>query len=250
MLGIIEGITEFLPISSTGHLILTGQLLRIPQTDFLKSFEIIIQLGAIFAVVTLYGKKLLLKGDIVKRVLVAFVPTGVIGLLFYSLLKRYLLGNANITLIMLFLGGIALIAFELKYKEPEAAIDTIQHISYKQACIIGLFQSLALIPGVSRAAATIMGGLLLNIKRETIVMFSFLLAIPTLGAATGLDLLKNANSFSEQDIGLLAIGFITSFLVALAAIKFFLAFIKTHTFIPFGVYRILVALVFWITFIR
>ncbi len=248
MLGIIEGITEFLPVSSTGHLILAAELLKIPESAFLGSFEIIIQLGAIFAVVFLYWRALL-QIENIKKLLVAFIPTGIIGLTVYKLIKQYLLGNEYVVVGALFLGGIVLIVFELLHKEKheeEESEKGISDVTYKQALGIGLFQSLAMVPGVSRSAATIMGGLLLGLKRKTTVEFSFLLAVPTMCAATGLDLLKNAAHFSRGEADVLLVGFIVSFIVALLSIKFLLVYIQKHNFIPFGVYRIVLALLFWL----
>ncbi len=242
-LGIVEGLTEFLPVSSTGHLILVGQLLNIPPTDFLKSFEIVIQLGAILSVVVLYWRSFL-NIEIIKKLIVGFIPTGVIGLIFYKILKTYLLGNSYIVVTALLLGGLTLIAFEYWHTPVDTEETSVTDISYRQSFIVGLFQSIAIIPGVSRSAATIVGGLLLGIPRSTIVEFSFLLAVPTMVAATGLDILKNVSLFNTSDAGLLAVGFITSFVVALASIKFLLGYVRTHTFIPFGVYRVVVALLF------
>jgi undecaprenyl-diphosphatase len=248
ILGVVEGITEFLPISSTGHLVLASALFHVQQSEFQKSFEIIIQLGAILAVVVLYWRAFL-NLEILKRIIVAFIPTGIIGLALYKVVKTYLLGNSAIVLWALFLGGVALIVFELWHKNRSAVsiddISSVEHISYKQSLLIGLFQSIAIIPGVSRSAATIVGGLLLGLKRTTIVEFSFLLAVPTMLAVSGLDLVKNASSFSMDDTFILAIGFITAFIVAILAIKFLLRYIRTHTFIPFGIYRIVAAVVFW-----
>ncbi len=250
-LGIIEGVTEFLPISSTGHMILFSDLLKLTQTDFLKSFEIIIQLGAILAVVAIYWRRLLVNTEILKRVIVAFIPTGIIGLTLYKYIKGYLLGNNQVVLLALFLGGIIIIVFEWwNKKNPKTeAITEIEKISYKQAIYLGLFQSVAVVPGVSRSAATIIGGLSMKIKRETIVEFSFLLAVPTMAAATGLDLLKNSTSFSTNDIGLLLAGFCTSFVVAILAIKTFVSYIQKHDFTAFGIYRIILAIVFAIFFL-
>lgn len=245
VLGIVEGITEFLPISSTGHLILVGSLLDIPQSDFVKSFEIAIQLGAILAVVFLYAKILLRNGALIKKVVVAFIPTAVIGLLFYKIVKQLLLGSQAVVLWMLALGGIALIIFELLHAEKKTAENELAHMSYKTALTVGLFQSIAIIPGVSRAAATIVGGLLCGLTRKSITEFSFLLAIPTMAAATGLDLLKNASSFSLNHLTILAVGFVSAFIVALFSVKFLLRFIKTHTFIAFGVYRVVIAIILW-----
>jgi undecaprenyl-diphosphatase len=244
ILGIIEGVTEFLPISSTGHLILASQLLKIPESNFQKSFEIIIQLGAIASVVLLYWKALW-NIENIKKLIVAFIPTGVIGLLFYGVVKTYLLGNSLVVLAALFLGGIALIVFERFHTEPKDTAPDIGTITYKQSALIGVFQSFAIIPGLSRSASTIVGGLLLGLHRKTIVEFSFLLAVPTMLAATALDLIKNASLFSRDQFSLLAVGFITAFIVAIVSIKFLLKFIEKHNFVSFGVYRILAALLFW-----
>ncbi|OIO32413.1 MAG: undecaprenyl-diphosphatase UppP [Candidatus Yonathbacteria bacterium CG_4_10_14_3_um_filter_47_65] len=245
ILGVIEGFTEFLPVSSTGHLILVGHLLGLSQTDFQKSFDIIIQLGAIAAVVALYAQTLF-SVNTIKKLAVAFAPTGVIGFAFYKIVKTLLLGNESVVLWSLFLGGIALILFELVYKEPADADGGIDNISYRQSFVIGLCQSIAIVPGVSRSAATIMGGLALGIGRKTVIEFSFLLAVPTMLAATGFDLVKNANTFSADEFGILAIGFFMSFLVAITSMKFLLGFIKQHNFIPFGVYRVVAAIAFWL----
>jgi undecaprenyl-diphosphatase len=243
--GVVEGITEFLPISSTGHLMLTARYLGIAQTEFVKSFEIVIQSGAILAVVFLYWKTLRKSASLWSKLFVAFLPTAIIGALLYKTVKGFLLNSNNVVLWALFLGGIALIVFEFFHLEKENAAGDLSEISYPQAMMIGLFQSLAIIPGVSRAAATIVGGLIVGLKRRTIVEFSFLLAIPTMAAAMALDLLKSAPAFNSGQFLVLAVGFLVSFAVALAAIRFLLVFIKRHTFIPFGIYRIIIALVFW-----
>ncbi len=248
ILGIVEGVTEFLPVSSTGHLILASSLLHIPESAFLKSFEIVIQLGAILSVIVVYWKKLW-NWEMIKKLLVAFIPTGIIGLALYKIVKTYLMGSTTIVLWSLALGGICLIVFEMWYKKkPLSELQESDEISYKQAAIIGTFQSLAIIPGVSRSASTIVGGLLLGLTRTTIVEFSFLLAVPTMLAASGLDLVKNYSIFSMDQFGVLAVGFIVSFLVALGSIKFLLQYIRKHDFIPFGIYRILLASVFAIIF--
>jgi len=246
ILGIVEGITEFLPISSTGHLMLTSRYLGITQTEFVKSFEIAIQSGAILAVAVLYWKTLWKGWEIWKRILAAFFPTALIGTLLYKFIKGYLLGSTSVVLWSLFIGGIFIIIFERIHGEKNDAVGELSSITYRKALLIGLFQSIAVIPGVSRAAATIIGGLLLGLKRKTIVEFSFLLAIPTMGAALALDLVKSAHAFSNENFLVLAVGFIVSFAVALMAIRFLLVFIKRHTFVPFGIYRMLVAVAFWL----
>lgn len=245
ILGITEGITEFLPISSTGHLILAADILRLEKTDFLKTFEIVIQLGAIFSVVALYWKKFLFDRETWKKITVALLPTLVIGALFYKIVKNYFLGNSAVVLWSLILGGIFLIIFELIHKEKEEASEEMKDVSYKQSLAIGLFQSIAIIPGVSRSASTIIGGLILGLKRKTIVEFSFLLAVPTMLAASTLDLYKNYRLFSPDQFGVLSAGFVISFIVALLSIKWLLKFIQNHSFIGFGIYRILAAVLFW-----
>jgi undecaprenyl-diphosphatase len=249
ILGIVQGISEFLPISSTGHMILASHLMGLKHTEFLKSFEIAIQVGTILSVVVLYWRSLLVDFEVIKRLVVAFIPTGVLGLTLYKLIKGYLLGSETVVLCSLLIGGIFIVAFEYWYREKEDATSEIREISYKNAVIIGLFQSIAMIPGVSRSASTILGGLWLGLKRKTIVEFTFLLAVPTMLAATGYDLIKSGSQFSFDQIQYLLVGFVTAFVVALLAIKFLLQFIKTHTFIPFGIYRI-VLVVFWFLLLK
>jgi undecaprenyl-diphosphatase len=246
ILGIVEGITEFLPISSTGHLILTAKLLRLSQTEFMKTFEIAIQLGAILSVVVLYRRRLFADIAALKKIIAAFIPTAILGLISYKAIKGFLFSDARIVLWALFLGGVFLVVFELAHKEKKDTAEDISAIPYKTAVLIGVFQSVAMIPGVSRAAATICGGLLLGLKRRTVVEFSFLLAVPTMLAATALDLFKSAPSFSAGQFAFLSAGFIASFMVAMVAIKFLLYFIKNNNFIPFGIYRMIAALIFWL----
>ena len=243
ILGVIEGITEFLPISSTGHLILASELLGLPASEFVKSFQIAIQLGAIAAVVFLYWKSFL-NLQLLTKLFVAFIPTGLVGFLIYPFAKEYLLGNPSIVVWSLFLGGIALIVFE-KFHTERVSEENVTDITYRQALLVGVFQSIAIIPGVSRSAATIVGGLIVGMRRIAIVEFSFLLAVPTMAAATGYDLLKSAGTFATDDFGLLAIGFATSFIVALLSMRFLLGIVRRYSFVPFGIYRILLAIVFF-----
>lgn len=287
ILSIVEGITEFLPISSTGHMILAADLLKIPQTEFLKSFEIIIQFGAILAVVSLYLKVLLTNRVILTKLLVAFIPAGVVGLVLYKFIKSYLLGSTSVVLWSLFIGGVILIAWEKYYQtrlldwprghypfhgvarfrgndngdggndkyishdQKQILRDRkIEELSYKKAFIIGIFQSLSVIPGVSRAAATIVGAMSVGLSRKAAVEFSFLLAVPTMAGATGLDLVKSSFNFSKAEWGILGVGFVGAFITALIAVKFFLRFIERHTFVLFGIYRIVLAVLFWMVVIR
>lgn len=247
LLGIVEGVTEFLPISSTGHLILASRMLGVSPGEFAKSFEIAIQLGAILSVFALYGRRLLMEKEILRRVLAAFVPTGIVGFILYPWIKGFFLESIAVVLWALFAGGAVLIAFELWYSEKSAAPagENLADISYTHAFTIGIFQAVSVVPGVSRAAATIVGGMAMGLGRKAALEFSFLLAIPTMAAATGFDLVQHAGAFSSAEFGVLAAGFFVSFVTALFAIKFLLAFTERHTFIPFGVYRIVAALAFW-----
>lgn len=245
ILSIVEGLTEFIPVSSTGHLVLAADFLGIAQTDFVKSFEIAIQLGAILAVMSLYWRKLLFDKKVFVRLAAAFVPTAILGFILYTFIKQALLGNTLLTLAALFAGGLVLIAIELLYKEKDHDTEDIGSLSVAKAFLIGLAQSVSMVPGVSRAGATIIGGLLLGLKRKVAVEFSFLLAVPTMVAATGLDLFKTSFQFSSDAYTLLAIGFIGAFVTALLAVKYLLQYISNHTFLAFGVYRILLALLFW-----
>lgn len=244
ILSVVEGLTEFLPISSTAHLVLASRVLSIVQTDFVKSFEIAIQLGAILSVVVLYWKKFLVDVEVLKRVLVAFVPTAVVGVLMYRYIKTFLLGNLMVTVLALFVGGILIILFE-RVKDSGKGMGKIQELSYGQSVFIGIFQAISVIPGVSRAAATIFGGMIAGMDRSAAVEFSFLLAVPTMAGATGIDLLNSYQSFSDGRIWMMIAGFVGSFVVATAAIKFLLAYIKSNSFVMFGVYRILVSIAFW-----
>jgi undecaprenyl-diphosphatase len=242
LLGILEGATEFLPISSTGHLILASHLLKIPETPFITSFIIAIQLGAIAAVVVMYWRTLI-KIETIKKLVVAFLPTAVIGLALYPVAK-HLLESPTVVVMALLIGGVVLIAIELVVKRRIEDEGSAGDVTYRQAFMLGLFQSLAIIPGVSRSGASIAGGLLLGMRRLAVVEFSFLLAVPTMAAATGLDLLKSYKDFASGDFGLLAIGMVSAFTVAYLSLKFLLQFARRYTFIPFGIYRILLAILF------
>lgn len=250
ILALVEGITEFLPVSSTGHLILTSKLLNIPQTDFVKSFEIIIQLGAILSIVTIYWKTITTSIKVWQRIIISFIPTATLGLVFYSFIKQFLIGNVYVTLFALFFGGILLIILEKVYKEQIYHLDNIEKLSLKKAFAIGVIQSFSMIPGVSRAAATIFGGLFVGLKRKTAVEFSFLLAIPTMAAATVLDLKESNFSFSPYEWSLLAVGFAGAFITAYFTVKFFLKYIQNHSFVVFGIYRIVLSILFWLLIIN
>ncbi len=242
VMGIVEGITEFLPISSTGHLILTADFLNIPQTNFLKSFQIAIQFGAILAVVFLYWKRIFLEIDTMKKILTAFVPTGIIGFIFYDFIRESLISNKNLVAISLVLGGLVIIFFEKFLYGKKSKTKNINNISYFQAIFIGFFQAISIIPGISRSAATVIGGLIFGISRRTIVEFSFILAVPTMAVATVFDLFRNIDYFNSDQLGILGVGFLVSFLMAILAIKFLLNFVKKYSFVSFGVYRIVIGI--------
>lgn len=246
ILGLVEGLTEFLPISSTAHIIITSNALNIIQSDFVKTFEIAIQSGAILAVLVLYWRKFT-NLEVLKRVIWAFIPTAILGLIFYKIVKAHLIGNMTVILYALAIGGVVLIVFEKYQKKRNSQTELPSEstdISYKNSFLIGIFQAIAIIPGVSRSAATIVGGMLLGIKRETIVEFSFLLAVPTILAATALDLLKSFHQIvnSSAFIGELSVGFVASFFMAIISIKFLLNYLKKNSLTAFGIYRILLVI--------
>jgi undecaprenyl-diphosphatase len=242
ILGVVEGLSEFLPISSTGHLILASALMKLKQTDAHKVFEVTIQSGAMLAVVYIYRKQLVSRLDLFKKLCFAFIPTGVLGYLLYKIVKS--LFQPSVVSYTLIAGGVAFIVIERYIKNRPATVTNIQDISYRQAFTIGMIQSLSMIPGVSRSGATIMGGLLTGLNRKDAAEFSFLLALPTMFAATAYDIYKNHAVFSFGDWQNILAGFITSFVFAVIGIKALLKFITSHTFIPFGIYRIAVGAIF------
>jgi undecaprenyl-diphosphatase len=249
ILGIVEGITEFLPISSTGHLILTTRLLQIAETDFVKTFIIVIQLGAILAAAVLYWRRLLLDPRTLTLTMAAFIPTGVIGFVLYKVIKG-LLGNPAIVVWSLLVGGVVMLAIERWLRDRRPRITHVRDISYGQAVVIGTCQALSMIPGVSRSAATIMTGLVLGVERKAIVEFSFILAIPTMVAASAYEIYKTRHQMDLAQLDLLAVGFVVAFVLALVAIKFLVRFVQTHTFNAFGIYRIAAAIAFWLIVLR
>ncbi|ABQ27776.1 undecaprenyl-diphosphate phosphatase [Geotalea uraniireducens] len=242
ILGVVEGLSEFLPISSTGHLILASALLKIKQTDAHKVFEVTIQSGAILAVVYIYRKQLASRSDLLLKVCAAFIPTGVLGYLLYKTVKSFF--QPSMVSYMLIAGGIAFLAIERHLKNRSSAGEGLQDISYGKALLIGIIQSLSMIPGVSRSGATIMGGLLVGMDRKAAAEFSFLLAIPTMLAATAFDIYKNFGIFSFGDWQNILAGFVTSFIFAVIGIKALLKFITGHTFVPFAIYRIAAGVLF------
>jgi len=253
ILSIVEGVTEFLPISSTGHLILTSRLLAIPSSEFLKTFEIAIQLGAVLAVAHLYWRKLLSDFKLIQKAIIGLIPTIIIGIFMYPFLKSFLLESVQTVSISLIVGGIVILFIESRFKkrgnDDKKITNDLSKVTYKQAFFTGLTQSIAIIPGVSRSAASIFGGMTVGLDRKTATEFSFILALPTITAATGFDVIQTAPSFSQSQIIQLTIGIILSFIVALISIKWLLKYISTHTFTGFGWYRIAIGIIFLLLFL-
>lgn len=237
ILGIIEGITEFLPISSTGHLIVGSELMGLPQTEANKAFEVIIQLSAILAVIANYKDKFSLKHfDLWVKVFIAFLPIAIIGLLFSTQIKT--LFSVQVVAVMFIVGGIVFLIVEYFQKNAVAKTLDVEDINYKQAALVGIAQIFALVPGTSRAGSTIVGALLVGLSRKASAEFSFLLALPVLAAASGMDLLKHYKEFSGANLLPLIIGFVVSFIVAYFTMKLFIRFLEKFTFVGFGIYRI------------
>ncbi|MBJ3814231.1 undecaprenyl-diphosphate phosphatase [Shimwellia pseudoproteus] len=259
ILGIVEGLTEFLPVSSTGHMIIVGNLLGF-KGDIAETFEVVIQLGSILAVVVMFwrrlfgligihfGNKVPYEGDHSNQestgrlslihILLGMIPAVVLGLVFHDTIKS--LFNPVNVMYALVVGGFLLLAAEyLKPKKPRAV--GIDDMTYRQAFVIGCFQCLALWPGFSRSGATISGGMLMGVSRYAASEFSFLLAVPMMMGATVLDLYKSWHFLNVQDLPMFAVGFFTAFVVAMIAIKTFLAVIKRISFVPFAIYRFIVA---------
>ncbi|HSX48926.1 MAG TPA: undecaprenyl-diphosphatase UppP [Candidatus Saccharimonadales bacterium] len=250
IISLVEGVTEFLPISSTAHQVLISNILNISQTGFVKNFEIIIQLGAILAVVVLYWRKFLVDFKLMKNLFVALVPALGVGFFFFSFIKNILIGNYTVSLIALIVGGIALIAVEKYFEKRKKETFDTNKLSYKDSFIIGVFQSVSVIPGVSRSAATIVGGMFTGLTRESATEFSFLLAVPTMLAATALDIFKSRSELMGLNFTILAVGFVGAFVFALISIKFLIGYVKKHSFIPFGVYRIVFAILYWVLILK
>lgn len=241
IIGIVEGLTEFLPISSTGHMIITEKLLGVIETDFVKVFTIAIQLGAILAVIVLYRKKFFNRHilSFYTKLLIGVIPAIILGFLFAKKIDQLLESSLTVA-ITLFLGGIILIFIDNYFKNPR--IQSEKQVTYKNSFIIGVWQCLAMVPGVSRSAASIIGGMQQKLTRSAAAEFSFFLAVPTMLAATGYKLFKyfkEKNGFTGQEIKLLAIGNVVAFFIAIIAIKFFIEFLKKHGFRVWGIYRII-----------
>lgn len=243
ILAIVEGLTEFLPVSSTGHMIIASSVLGIAENEFVKNFTVIIQFGAILSVVVLYWKRFFKSFEFYIKLFIAFIPAAVIGILIVDFIDK-LLGNVIVVAVSLLLGGIFLLFVDKIFEKNELKADS--GTTRKSAFVIGLFQVIAMIPGVSRSAATIIGGLTQKLTRKAAAEFSFLLAVPTMFAATCYKLFKIYQSeagFTSHDILILAVGNIVAFIVAMLAIKFFISFLTRHGFKVFGYYRIIVGMI-------
>lgn len=238
IIAIIEGLTEFLPVSSTGHMIITQKLLGIESTEFVKAFTVIIQFGAILSVIILYWKRFFQSWTFYLKLLAGFIPAAVLGFLFSDIIDD-MLESVLVVAIMLVLGGILMLFVDKWFNKPKED----QNLTYKNAFIIGVFQCIAMIPGVSRSMATIVGGMTRGLTRKNAAEFSFFLAVPTMAAATGYKMLKLFTSptgfdMLQENIGVLIIGNVVAFIVAMLAIKFFIGFITKYGFKLFGWYRI------------
>lgn len=245
IIAIIEGLTEFLPISSTGHMILASAAMKIHDDEFTKTFEIAIQLGAILAIAIMYMKRFLRGINIYLKLLVAFIPTAIVGFLAYDFIKTYLF-NPMVVSISLIIGGIILIIIDKKVENRKSEIKEVEDIPYKNAFYIGLIQCLSMIPGTSRAAATIIGGMFNRFDKKQATEFSFLLAVPTMFAAGGYDLLKTPIDFTRAEIIMLISGLFFAFVSAWVAVKIFLRIVEKYGFQYFGYYRIALGIIFLI----
>ena len=244
ILGIVEGITEFLPISSTGHMIIASSIMGINNDRFVKLFEVCVQFGAILSVVVLYWKRFFdfSKIQFYYKLIAAFIPAAIFGLLFAKKID-VLLESSMVVGTTLLVGGIILLFIDKLFKKPE--VETMEEVSYAKSVVIGCFQVIAMIPGVSRSAATILGGLQQKLTRKLAAEFSFFLAVPTMFAATVKklwDYHKEGFILHGNDMTMLIIGNVIAFIVAMIAIKTFLGYVQKHSFRAFGIYRILAGL--------
>ena len=238
ILAVIEGLTEFLPVSSTGHMVIASSIMGIGHDDFVKLFEVAIQLGAILAVVVLYWKKFIdfSKWQFYLKLIIAVIPALFFGFLLNDFIDNTL-GDPIFIAIVLLVGGIVLLFIDNVFKTP--TVQEEEKISFLRAFIIGCWQCVAMIPGVSRSAASIIGGMQQKLTRKLAAEFSFFLAVPTMAAATGYKLLKGYKSLTTEDIKMLAIGNVVAFIVAMLAIRFFIGFLQKHGFKLFGYYRVI-----------
>jgi len=238
IIGIIEGFTEFLPISSTGHMIVASKFLGIEQSAVVKAYEVIIQFAAILAVMLLYREKINLKEiDLWSKIFAAFLPLAMIGFLLKDWVKEIF--NVETVAWMFIVGGIIFIVVEYFHKDTEKRSQDLEEVTWSQAMSIGFGQVFSLVPGTSRAGSTIIAGMLSGVSRKASTEFSFLLAIPVMMAVSGYDLLKHYQDFMGADLTAFAVGFVVAFVVAYITIKMFIVFLQRFTFVAFGIYRII-----------
>ncbi len=245
ILGLVEGITEFLPISSTAHLILTSQLLKIEHSEFLKLFEVVIQSGAILAVAFLYFRYILNHKSLIINLIISFIPTAIIGFLFHDTIKNIFFESNLLIASSLLIGGILFLILEYFIKKGSLKLTLeLSKMTYSKALLIGTIQALAIVPGVSRAGAVIVIMILLKYKRTDSALYSFLLAAPTIFAASIFDLASTdlAIFSSGQSLILLSIGFITAFISALLVMRWFIEYLQKNNLALFGIYRIIISL--------
>lgn len=245
ILGIIEGITEFLPISSTFHLIVTGKLMNLPQTDFIKLFDVFIQSGAILAVILLYFEDLFKQKKLLINIFLSFIPTAVIGFLLHKVIKNFFFEDMPLMLFATIVVSLLFILLEYLIKKGHLKLNkNLSKIDFTTAILIGIFQALAVIPGVSRSGATIGALMLFGYKRPEAALYSFFLSIPTILAAGGLDLLSSGHLITQSNnLIILITGFISSFIAASMAIRWLIKYLQTHSLVPFAIYRIILSLV-------
>lgn len=252
ILGVVEGITEFLPISSTFHLIFTSSILRVSQDDFTKLFEVFIQSGAILSVALLFFTDVVKYKELMKKVLVSFLPTAIVGFVLYEFIKQVLFENQILMIGIFALVGVVFLLVERMIKKDKVTLKKdIQSLTYKEAIIIGLVQSLAVLPGVSRAGAVIVAMMLLRFKRDKAAYYSFLLSVPTIFAASFFDLYKMRDiiSYYSNNWILLIVGFVTAFASSYFVVKWFIRFLQKNTLLIFGFYRILLAIILLLAFV-
>lgn len=242
ILAIVEGLTEYLPISSTGHIILTSAFLGINENEFVKDFTVIVQFGAILSVVVLYWRDLIRSIALYKKLFIAFLPAAVIGFALKNVIQD-LLGSVTVVAWSMLIGGVVILLVEKFLPKEKLTTHSTDKVLYKDAVVIGLAQCVALVPGVSRSASTIIGGMLQKLDRKTAAEFSFLLAVPTLGAATAYKLLKIAPHIHSADIKVILMGNVISFVVGAITIKTFVHYLSRYGFKIFGYYRILIGIV-------
>ncbi|HLC94378.1 MAG TPA: undecaprenyl-diphosphate phosphatase [Patescibacteria group bacterium] len=249
VLGAVEGITEFLPISSTAHLILTANFLFLPSSEFVKFFEVFIQAGAIAAVVVLYISYISSRYRLIKNLFFSFIPTAIVGFLLYKTIKNVFFDSFSLIAVSIGVVGVVFLLVELSIKKRVLSLTRSLHtLSYPEAIVIGLAQAITVVPGVSRAGMVIIAMIFMRFKRSEAAIYSFLLAVPTIFAASLFDLIKTDKTviFDTRNMLLTAIGFVTSFITALLVIRWFVRFLQNRSLVVFGLYRLILSVLLFI----